>query len=62
MTSSTELSQTTKTHAIGFFEKWLTGWVFLCIAAGIALGQLVPALFQIASHMSSVKNLGASEF
>ncbi len=27
---------------IGFFEKWLTVWVFLCIVVGIALGQLVP--------------------
>ncbi len=27
---------------IGFFERWLTVWVFLCIAAGIILGQLLP--------------------
>jgi ACR3 family arsenite transporter len=26
--------------AIGFFERWLTLWVLLCIAAGIALGEL----------------------
>jgi ACR3 family arsenite transporter len=32
--------------AIGFFERWLTLWVFLCIVAGIALGQLFPAPFQ----------------
>src|SRR6266498_2731122 len=29
--------------AIGFFERWLTLWVFLCIVAGIALGELAPA-------------------
>jgi len=27
--------------AIGFFERWLTLWVFLCIAAGIILGQFL---------------------
>jgi ACR3 family arsenite transporter len=32
--------------AIGFFERWLTLWVFLCIVAGIALGELVPAPIQ----------------
>ena len=31
--------------AIGFFERWLTLWVFLCIVAGIAAGQWVPAPF-----------------
>ncbi|MBX3575301.1 MAG: ACR3 family arsenite efflux transporter [Mesorhizobium sp.] len=30
---------------IGFFEKWLSVWVALCIAAGIALGTLLPGLF-----------------
>ena len=30
---------------IGFFEKWLSVWVALCIAAGIALGNLLPGLF-----------------
>jgi len=28
------------------FERYLTVWVFLCIVAGIALGQLMPGLFQ----------------
>ena len=27
---------------IGFFERWLTLWVALCIAAGVALGQAAP--------------------
>ncbi len=30
--------------AMGFFERWLTVWVLLCIAAGIALGEAAPAL------------------
>ena len=28
------------------FERYLTLWVFLCIVAGIALGQFLPGLFQ----------------
>ena len=32
----------TEQPGIGFFERWLTVWVFLCIGAGIALGQLLP--------------------
>jgi ACR3 family arsenite transporter len=27
---------------MNLFERWLTLWVFLCIVAGIALGQLLP--------------------
>src|SRR5688572_25518843 len=30
---------------IGFFEKWLSVWVALCIVAGIAAGNLLPGLF-----------------
>ncbi|MEK6593846.1 MAG: ACR3 family arsenite efflux transporter [Pseudomonadota bacterium] len=32
--------------ALGFFERWLTLWVGLCIVTGIFLGQQFPALFQ----------------
>jgi ACR3 family arsenite transporter len=31
---------------MSLFERYLTVWVFLCIVAGIALGQLLPAPFQ----------------
>ncbi len=31
---------------MGFFERYLTAWVFLCIVIGIALGQLAPEAFQ----------------
>jgi ACR3 family arsenite transporter len=31
---------------IGFFERYLTIWVVLCIVGGILLGQLAPHIFQ----------------
>jgi ACR3 family arsenite transporter len=36
---------------MSFFERWLTAWVFLCILAGIALGQWLPAPFQALGRM-----------
>ncbi|HTY04059.1 MAG TPA: ACR3 family arsenite efflux transporter [Rhodocyclaceae bacterium] len=36
---------------MSFFEHWLTLWVFLCIVAGIALGQWLPAPFQALGRM-----------
>ena len=33
-----------ESKGIGFFEKYLTLWVALCIAAGIAVGQWLPAI------------------
>ncbi len=37
------------------FERYLTVWVFLCIVAGIALGQFLPALFQAVGRMEVAK-------
>jgi ACR3 family arsenite transporter len=37
--------------ALGFFERWLTLWVFLCIVAGIALGQMLPGQVQALGRM-----------
>jgi ACR3 family arsenite efflux pump ArsB len=37
---------------MGFFERYLTVWVFLCIAAGIGLGQLFPGFFQYTYGLS----------
>lgn len=31
---------------LGIFERYLTLWVFLCIAVGVVLGQFLPAVFQ----------------
>ncbi|MFZ5508514.1 MAG: ACR3 family arsenite efflux transporter [Pseudomonadota bacterium] len=36
---------------MNFFERYLTVWVFLCIVAGVALGQLFPPLFQALGRM-----------
>ncbi|HQR47056.1 MAG TPA: arsenical-resistance protein, partial [Thermoanaerobaculia bacterium] len=36
---------------MSLFERWLTLWVFLCIVAGIGLGQLLPAPFQALGRM-----------
>lgn len=38
-----------KKQGIGFFERYLTLWVALCIVAGIAIGQLFPGVPQTLS-------------
>ena len=39
-----------KKQGIGFFEKYLTIWVALCIIIGIAVGQWLPAIPQTLSR------------
>jgi ACR3 family arsenite transporter len=36
---------------MSIFERYLTVWVFLCIVAGIALGQMLPGVFQAIGRM-----------
>ena len=36
---------------IGFFERWLTLWVALCIVVGVFLGQQFPSLFQMLGRL-----------
>ena len=36
---------------MSLFERWLTLWVFLCIIAGIGLGQFAPEPFQVLGKM-----------
>lgn len=38
-------------QAIGFFERYLTLWVALCIVAGIVLGQAMPGFFATVASM-----------
>ena len=47
----TALSDTPTPEPMSVFERYLTLWVFLCIVAGIALGQLFPGLFQAIGRM-----------
>jgi len=36
---------------MGVFERYLTLWVFLCIAAGIGLGQVFPGFFRLVGRL-----------
>jgi len=36
---------------LGVFERYLTGWVAACIVAGVALGQFLPAPFQVLGRL-----------
>lgn len=36
---------------MSIFERYLTIWVFLCIIAGVVLGQLLPGVFQTIGHL-----------
>jgi len=47
MTDTTLVSGRAAPGGIGFFEKWLSVWVALCIVAGIALGTLLPGIFGV---------------
>jgi arsenite transporter len=38
--------------ALGTFERYLTLWVALCIAAGIVLGRIAPGPFQLLGRMT----------
>jgi arsenite transporter len=46
MTQETLMADARPAGGIGFFEKWLSVWVALCIVAGLALGSLLPGLFE----------------
>ena len=52
MTSVTEISRRRAAPALGTFERYLTVWVALCIVAGIVLGRLLPAPFQVLGRMT----------
>jgi ACR3 family arsenite transporter len=52
MTSVTEINRRRTAPALGTFERYLTLWVALCIIAGIVLGRLLPAPFQVLGRMT----------
>lgn len=45
-----------KTHPIGFFERYLTLWVGLCIILGIGLGAVAPEFARSLDNMSITVN------
>jgi arsenite transporter len=51
MTSTTVASNQPAPAAMSVFERYLTVWVFLCIVAGVVLGQLLPGPVQAVGRM-----------
>ena len=49
------LQQAALVAPMSVFERYLTVWVFLCIVAGIGLGQLLPGVFQAIGRMELAK-------
>jgi ACR3 family arsenite transporter len=43
---------TKKPKGLGFFERNLTGWVILCIAAGVVLGKIAPGIARYLDGLS----------
>ncbi|MEN9902863.1 MAG: hypothetical protein RL651_1527 [Pseudomonadota bacterium] len=48
---STQCEAVSKATPMSIFERYLTVWVFLCIIAGVLLGQFMPDVFQAVGHM-----------
>lgn len=49
--SSTDTTIVDARPEIGFFERYLTVWVVLCIVGGILVGQVLPQFFQAIGRM-----------
>ncbi|QDU79818.1 Sodium Bile acid symporter family protein [Polystyrenella longa] len=56
MSTETCPSQKLKEGGMGFFERYLTLWVGLCIVAGIALGKLAPDIAKSLDGMAIYVN------
>src|SRR4030043_1410740 len=39
-----EIKKPAETKGLGFFEKFLSVWVVLCIAVGVAIGRFLPVI------------------
>ncbi|MEI7429722.1 MAG: ACR3 family arsenite efflux transporter [Betaproteobacteria bacterium] len=56
MSVQCEVTAKVAAHApMSVFERYLTLWVFLCIVAGITLGQLLPDAFQTIGKMEGAQ-------
>ncbi len=55
MTTTTLRPPVSVPAPMSVFERYLTVWVFLCIVAGIALGQLLPGPVQAIGHLEIAK-------
>ncbi|MFM0329465.1 ACR3 family arsenite efflux transporter [Paraburkholderia strydomiana] len=51
MSSTENVTPASRPATIGFFERYLTVWVALCIVGGILLGQWLPAVFETIGRM-----------
>ncbi|WP_176058575.1 ACR3 family arsenite efflux transporter [Paraburkholderia sp. BCC1876] len=51
MSSAENVTTASRPAAIGFFERYLTVWVALCIVGGILLGQWLPSVFESIGRM-----------
>ncbi|VVE26168.1 ACR3 family arsenite efflux transporter [Pandoraea anhela] len=51
MSISQKTAAVPQSGAIGFFERYLTVWVALCIVAGVLLGQWLPGIFRAVGAM-----------
>lgn len=51
MSSAENVTPASRPAAIGFFERYLTVWVALCIVGGILLGQWLPGVFETIGRM-----------
>jgi ACR3 family arsenite transporter len=54
-TSVIDAAPRSKPARIGFFERYLTLWVALCIVAGTLLGHALPGTFEALGHMEVAK-------
>jgi len=51
---ATEACITKEPKGLGFFERYLTVWVLLCIAGGIVLGKVAPQVARNVDGMAVV--------
>ncbi len=49
---SSDMCTANEAQGLGFFERYLTVWVFLCIGAGILLGKLAPGVAETLDGMA----------